>query len=369
MRILHLVSSATLTGPADPALSLARMQKELLGHDVALAYDTMRPGNLADKGRGIVTLIDELALNTKGGLALAIRDRKRLQRIAKSFDLVHAHSSHDHALAALAGVRPLFRSIHHPRSAERRGAQWVAYRKTDGFFVVAEAHREKLLESYPSISSERVFVVPGGVDLERFSPRSGSEFRAAEGVPVDAFVIGMVARFQEGRRQEDLIDAFAIVRGKSPRPVHLVFIGKGETQRAIEAHLETRGVRASTTLYGFRDADLPDAIASLDLSVLLKEGNDASCRAVLESLAAGVPVVGARYPAIEDALAGSGAGWIVEPGNVAALSDAILKALQRTGPEFLEMRRLARARAEVSCDERRRAALVDTAYRRTHGRD
>jgi hypothetical protein len=46
VRILHLVSSSTMTGPADPALNLARAQRALLGHDARLACDRRRDGNI-----------------------------------------------------------------------------------------------------------------------------------------------------------------------------------------------------------------------------------------------------------------------------------------------------------------------------------
>lgn len=370
MKILHLVSSSTLTGPADPALSIARAQARLFGHDVTFAFDTIRSGNLQVKaGASGVRLAPELGLCTKGGLTLAIRDRARLRALAPSFDVVHAHSSHDHALAVLAGARVVVRSVHHPRSAARRGAQWMAYRKTSAFFVVARAHARLLLESYPSIPEASVYVTPGAVDLERFVPRpdEGRAFRQARGVPADAFVIGMLARFQPGRRQQDLIDAVSIARKNSDRLVHLVFIGKGETQREIEAFVEARGLGALTTFYGFRDEDLPAAIASLDASVLLKEGNDASCRAVLESMAVGVPVIGARYAAIEDALSGTRAGWLVERESVEDLSRALVEALALDPGELARMSTRARARVEEAYGERRRAEIIDAAYRRIPG--
>ncbi len=53
---------------------------------------------------------------------------------------------------------------------------------------------------------------------------------------------------------------------------------------------------------GYRDNDLPAVLDALDLFVLLGAGSDESCRAVLEAMAAGRPVVARRVGALGDAV-------------------------------------------------------------------
>ena len=180
MKILHIVSSATMTGPGDPALNLAAAQRHALGHDVWIAYDQIREGNMIHKvPQYDVPVVEEVATCTKGGVLTALRDRKTVRKLADDFDLIHCHSSHDHGLAALArGKAVLVRSIHHHRSARKRAFQSIAYNRTDGFIFVAEAHREQFLGNYSSIAREQTTGVTGAVDTDWFNDEvDGLKFR------------------------------------------------------------------------------------------------------------------------------------------------------------------------------------------------
>jgi glycosyltransferase involved in cell wall biosynthesis len=168
----------------------------------------------------------------------------------------------------------------------------------------------------------------------------------------------MIARFQAGRRQVELIRAFAKVERTLNAGAFLALIGKGETQAEIEAAIAEEKIGDRVRLYGFRDADLPEAIASLDATVLLKEGSDAGCRAVLQSLACGVPVIGARVPAITEALEGSGAGWLIDPVDLEALEGALREAILRGPEQRSTMATAARSKVLAAYTERARVERI-----------
>lgn len=357
-----------MTGPADPALKIAQAQRNLLGHEAEIAYDTRREGDMPRRTvEHGVPARTEFALATKGGLWAALQDRRLLARAFAEYDVIHAHATHDHGLAVLArsrGARArLVRSVHHPRSLARRPLQASVFARTDALTVVAEAHRALLFANYPSTPRGRVFVMPGAVDPEIYAPsRDGMAFRRSVSIPEDALVFGMIARFQPGRRQEVFIRALADVRARTGLDLWLVLIGKGETQAMIEQEIAAAGLQDRARLYGFRDADLPEAIKSCDVTVLLQEGSDAGCRAVLQSLSEEVPVIGARYAAIEDALAGGALGALVRGDEVAELSAAI-EALARQSPEARKnLGVLGRKRILEHHTERARVEALDRIY-------
>lgn len=365
MRVLHLVSAPTMTGPADPALGLARGQRAI-GIDAVIGYDTQREGNMARKVREAgVPSAPELVLGTKAGLGAALADRARIRRLAAEFDVVHAHTSHDHALAAGLGRRALLvRSIHHPRGCRRRGLQGFVYRRTGGFVLVAEAHRALLLQSYPSVEPARAEVVPGAVDVDRFTPAAdGEPVRAEAGFGSDRALVGLVARIKPGRGHDLLLEALVAARRRAPA-LALALIGKGEGVPETEARIEALGLGAHVRMLGFRDADLPAAIRACDVTVLLEEGNDASCRAVLESMACGVPVLGADLPAIRDALEGESGGALFGHRDRAALEEALVAAAGWSGSERAARGAQARARAIARHSDEARARAVLAAYRR-----
>src|SRR5207249_7866920 len=76
---------------------------------------------------------------------------------------------------------------------------------------------------------------------------------------------------------------------------------------------------------GYRD-DLAEVLAALDCFVLLGTGSEESCRAVLEAMAAGRPVVAARVGALAETVVDGETGWLVapEPAVVAERLAAVL---------------------------------------------
>jgi glycosyltransferase involved in cell wall biosynthesis len=209
-------------------------------------------------------------------------------------------------------------------------------------------------------------VVPGAVDVERFHPGvDGSAIRREQAIPGEALVLGMIARIKPGRRHDLLLDAFR--RLADPR-IYLAFIGKGEGHAALAARVAELHLEDRVRFYGFRDHDLPEAIRSLDVSILLAEGNDASCRAVLESMAAGVPVIGVAFPAIADAIDGSGGGISVPPDDEAALVRALSDLVGLAPGERAAMGARARERAVARHSDRTRAEAVLAFYERIRAR-
>lgn len=363
MRVLHLVSAPTMTGPADPALGLARGQRAL-GVDAVIAYDTHRAGNMADKVTAAeVPHVSDLVLSTKAGLSAAWRDRRRLIDHARSFDVVHAHTSHDHALAVgVARNALLVRSIHHPRGCARRGLEPWIYRRTQGFVLVAQAHRERLARSYPRLAAERMTVVPGAVDVDRFCPeRDGAAVRKEMGFGPERFVLGLVARIKAGRGHRLFLEAIQAARAQLPQ-IAVALIGKGEGVPEVQRDVAELGLEPDVAWLGFRDEDLPEAIRACDVTVLMEEGNDASCRAVLESMACEVPVVGASHPAIVDAIL-PGTGLVFPARDRDALVQAIVQVASLATTERLSMAKRARAAVLQSHTDRVRADRVLSAYR------
>lgn len=359
MRILHLASFPTMTGPADPALGLARAQRAA-GLDVSIAIDRLREGNMLSKVEASgVTLVDGMELSTKSKPSVIVKDTATLRRISADYDVVHVHDSHAHALAAFgARGRILVRSIHHPRSARRRSFQDIAYRKTNGFVMPAEAHRRLLLDNY-ELAEQQVIVVRGAVDEARFHPGvDGAALREAHGIDPRAFVFGMIARIKPGRGQELLLDAFGDVAGRAM----LVYIGKGEGEPTLDEAIGARPYADRVRRYGFRDKDLPEAIASCDVTVLLEEGNDAGCRAVLESMSLGVPVIGAAHPAIAEALADVGTTIPIRDRD--ALAGALREALDRSAAATAALGAKCRAQIEAHHTDAKRAAVVLAFYER-----
>ena len=329
MRILELLSSPAWTGPAEPMLSVAR-QLVRRGHAVEIAVDGRREGDLRERlaAEGFPPR-GGLVLSTKAGPLALAGDVLRLRRAARGFDVLHANFSHDHALALLAlarrGPRRVVRTLHSSRSLADRGLQGWIHRRTDGLVAVCEAHARLLRERF-RVAPERVLAVRGAVDGAAFGPE-GPDLRAELGIPPGAPVAGIVSRVKPDRRHAELVDAFVRVAARLPG-ARLVVVGRGEGLPDLRAHVERSGLADHVIFAGYRRGpELAAAYRTFDVKVLLAEGNDGTCRALLEGMASGRPGVAWAFGAPAESIVHGETGLLAPPDDVAALGDAIADVL------------------------------------------
>jgi glycosyltransferase involved in cell wall biosynthesis len=354
MRVLELLASNRWTGPAEPMASVA-LQLLRLGHQVEIAVETSRGGTIVPQLRGMgLTVREELGLGPKDGALGFLRDLRRLAAMSRGFDVLHSNFSHDHLLALLAlwrrGPRRLVRTIHSSRSLEPRALQGFGHRASDGLVVVCEAHAQ-LLQTRFRVAPERILATRGAVDPDLFTPEGG-DLRATLGLEPGAPVVGIVSRIKGGRRLEELVDAFRIVADRLPG-ARLVLVGRGEGVEELKVRVAHRGLQGEVLFAGYRTGpELSAAYRTFDVKVLLAEGNDGTCRALLEGMASGRPGVAYRFGAPAEAIVEGVTGLLVEPGDVRALADALLELLR--APQ--------RARAMgAAARERMREAYTETA--------
>ena len=361
MRILELLSSPVWTGPAEPMASIA-LQLRARGHDVDVAVDTRRPGDLRERLAHLgIEVRTDLALTTKGFPPALLRDAPRLRQIAPAFDVVHAHFSNDHAVALLAlrrgGERPrVVRTVHSSRSLQARFLQRVAYHRTDGTIAVCTAHARVLAERF-RIPSDRLLVTRGAVDPLRFSPE-GPDLRAELEIDDGAPVVGIVSRVKPERRHGELLAAFRQICDRLPE-ARLVIVGRGEGLPALRTRVAEQGLTRQVVFAGYRTGhELASAYRTLDVKVLLAEGNDGTCRALLEAMACGRAVVAYDFGAPADAVVPGVTGLLVREGDVAALAGAMADLLgdRVRSPA---MGAAARERIRTSFREDARAAEIE----------
>lgn len=333
MRILELLSSPVWTGPAEPMASVA-LGLAARGHAVEVAVDRRRPGDLRERLRALgLTVRDDLALTTRGFPPSALADAGRLARLAPALDVVHAHFSNDH-VAAVLGLRGLrgrrgrpvlVRTVHSARSLRGRALQGLLHRASDGLVAVCQAHARLLVERF-RVPEERVLASRGAVDCQAFAPE-GPDLRAELGISPGAPVAGIVARVKPDRRHGDLVDAFRAVARRLPE-ARLVVVGRGEGLPALRAQVENAGLAREVVFAGYRTGPaLAAAYRTLDVKVLLAEGNDGTCRALLEAMACGRAAIAYRFGAPAEAILDGATGLLVDEGDAGGLGGALAELL------------------------------------------
>jgi len=369
-KIIHLLASHKWTGPAESVVTLCRDLKNN-GHDVRL-FCTPNPRRLlADQAlqRG-VTPETGLFLDPKHPL-LIMKDVLHLKKMLgrERPDLLHLHLSTDHWIGSLAALWArgsgftgrIVRTIHNSRTLERRPFKPRLFESmTDGFVTLCESDRVRMRESF-RIDSKPVAVIHGAVDAARFHPDVESRLARAEfGIKTTTPVIGMVARFQPHRRHEVLLKAYEAVLKRLPT-ARLLLVGRGEHQPVLERFVTESGLENRVIFSGYRDRDLPQMYAAMDVAVLLASGNDGSCRSALEAMAVGRPVVGFPVGALPETIVEGVTGHLVKDENPEALADC-LSVLLSDQPRLRAMGEAARKRIESEFTEGMRRERTEIFY-------
>jgi len=363
LRILELLSSPAWTGPAEPMASVAAVLSRR-GHQVEIAVDDLRPGDLRQRLRDMgFRLHLDLTLSTKAGPFAYLRDAWTLRRLARDLDVIHAHFSNDHALGLLAllgaprrrAVR-LVRTVHSSRSLRDRRLQGLAHRRADGLVAVCQAHARLLVERF-GVEPRRVLASRGAVDPARFSPE-GPDLRAELGLAPGQPVAGIISRVKPDRRHAALVEAFGLVAARLPE-ARLLVVGRGEGLPEVQAQVERAGLLRQVIFAGYRTGPaLAAAYRTLDCKVQLAEGNDGTCRALLEAMACGRPGVAWRFGAPAETIVDGQTGLLAEEGSVPALAGA-LEALLSAPARARALGAAARLRMLAEYGEEGRALEVE----------
>lgn len=338
MRILHLITRLDRGGSTTSTLlTVAGLSPRFRSH---LAYGRSRevPVLARELQRTVeMTEIAELVREIAPLKDLvALRKLYRLIRRGK-FDLVHTHSSKAGFLgrvaARLAGVPAI---VHTPHGH----VFW-------GYFGAARTRLYVLLERWAATFTDRIiglteqearehlefkigtpghFVSIGsGVELERFrAPSLGSDVRATLGLPPEAFLVGSVGRLEPVKGHRYLLEAFRDLASGFP-DLFLALVGEGELSSALRAFARRSGFSDRIRFLGWRE-DIPALVRAFDLFAL-PSLNEGMGRALVEAMAAGLPIVASRAGGIPEVLGGGAAGLLVEAGDARALARGIEELL------------------------------------------
>jgi glycosyltransferase involved in cell wall biosynthesis len=356
LRIARVITRLNVGGPAwhaillaaglDPrrfattliAGSLGPVEGDLTGAARARGVEPVR---LPELRRPIRPHADVLAL-----VAL-VRCFRRLRP-----DIVHTHMAKAGLLGRLAarmtGVKRVVHTFHghvldgyfsRPVARCFLGIERALARRTDRLVVVSSRIRDDILGMGIG-RAEQVETIPLGLELERFA-HAGVDpagLRGDLGLPPEVRLLAVVGRLVPIKDHPTLLAALARL-GPS---VHLLIIGDGEERARLGALAKSLGVSDRTHFLGWRH-DLDAIVPGTDV-VICCSRNEGTPVALIEAMAAGVPVVATAVGGVADLVVPGQTGCLVPAGDPVALADAVAGVLAGPGPAAA---RAAAARAFV----------------------
>ena len=192
--------------------------------------------------------------------------------------------------------------------------------------AISDAVKEHLIIDF-KVSREKVRLVHNGIDIV---PRPSSlvprpkEIRQSFGLK-DGPVVGIIARLSEVKGHTYLITAMRKVIEHVP-DAELLSIGDGTIKKELKDLGKSLALEAKLHFIP-SVSDTTEALSVMDVFVMpsLQEGLGL---AIMEAMAAGVPVAGSAVGGIASLIKDGHTGILVKPADSEALADAILELLK-----------------------------------------
>lgn len=245
--------------------------------------------------------------------------------LQEDIDIIHAHTSHTHMIACLAGRlarRPsivVSRRVSFPPKTDFVN-RWK-YNTPDRILAVSEKVAEVLREG--GIPPNKVVRVYSSIDTRRLAVEAAD--RDEFGIAPDAILLLNAGALVGHKDHATLLDALAIVR-EQVENVHLLIAGEGTLRDALEKRIASLDLEGQVTLAGERD-DVPQWMHAADcyVSSSWSEGLGTS---VLEALACETPVVATEAGGVGEMILPGKTGYLVPNRDPQALADAIIASLE-----------------------------------------
>ncbi len=195
--------------------------------------------------------------------------------------------------------------------------------------------------------------------------RARAEVRAELGIPQDAALLTSVGMFVPWKRHEDFLAMIHVLR-KRRCGVRGLLAGDDLFEENEEYFAMLRKTAAGLDLgeavafTGYRD-DIPRLLAASDVFVSASDGEPFG-RAVVEAMAAGLPVVATASGAKSELVEDGATGFLVPRGSIGAMASACERLLDDAGLRR-RMGERGRERARESFDIRRTAGEIEAIYR------
>lgn len=260
---------------------------------------------------------------------------RRLRRLLRELrpDILHIHGNKSALVGRLAARRlhtpVVLVTVHNFLIYQEASAimrlpavwmeRWLA-RYTDRLITVSASLRRSLID-IEGIAPGKIVTIPNGIDVLEWKDNVDPvNARHKMGFSTDDFLIASAGRLVPMKGYIVLLRAAALITKERPE-IKIAIAGEGPLKDELLAEAEKLGLKGNVFFLGFLP-DTKELLAAADLFVLpsLKEPFGI---AILEAMAAGVPVVATNAGGVPEIIKGE-TGVVVPPGDVEELAQAIL---------------------------------------------
>lgn len=283
-----------------------------------------REGKIFDELKKRGCNIENLGMKSHRNPFFYLKFYKKLKE--SKIDIIHMHGYSAATVGRIAAVMAKVKvKVTHVHTT------WAHYAKkrifiekilsvfTDAIICCSNAVIKSLGDDV-KISRKKLKLIYNGIDIERF------ESNESKNGNKDFFSIGCVASLSPHKGHKYLIEAAKDVIGKKTQ-VKFIIVGDGKLRKDLEDYTKELGIDNYFEFKGII-GDVAEVIKKLDLFILPSCKREGLGIALIEAMAAGVPVIGTNIGGIPEVIKDRENGFLVEPGSSKALADVINYALE-----------------------------------------
>jgi glycosyltransferase involved in cell wall biosynthesis len=230
------------------------------------------------------------------------------------------------AARSIRGAVPILRSSYEGDGLRREiRNRFLLRRYTDGLIACSRKALQADVATF-SFPRDRAWTVYGAVDTDEFSPdRNVPDLRARFGLSKEHFVVGVVARIQARRRFDLLLEAVALA-SRELDTLRVMIVGRGTHMREVAVEPSKRLHLENCVVFpGYISGDeYIAALKCLDVKVYLFPGTDGTCRALLQAMAMGRPVLVTKRGVLPEIVDDEVEGFVIDD-EPRQLADAIIR--------------------------------------------
>lgn len=262
------------------------------------------------------------------------RDSRAVGRLTRCLRAQRPHvvlcmDHHDAMLAGrvagiLSGARASVVASHSTGLVGPDGSVRRSFRRSDRVMmefttrvVAVSASHAHYLRSSEGIDRRRIAVIENGIDLSEWPPvdaQARARARAALGIDPGEAVVAMVAALRPEKAHEALLDAVAVLRDRG-RKVRALLAGDGQRRVPLETIAASLGIADRVSFLGVRD-DVARLLHASDVVVLPSRAVvETLPLAVLEAMAAGIPVIASAVGSVPEVVVDGETGWLIPPAD------------------------------------------------------
>jgi glycosyltransferase involved in cell wall biosynthesis len=323
IRVLEVLATLKRAGAERMAVSLAqRLDPTRFETAVVSLFDAF-PGGFEPELKASGIPVSHLGKRPGLDLRMIPRLRRHLRQFRP--DIIHTHSYVlRYSLPASLGLprRAMVHTVHNLAARESDFTGRLIHRLAFGRSVATVAVGEVVARSYRELyGAEPSAVIRNGIDTAAFQqPVARRHWRAMHGFSDSDFLIVSAGRLDPQKNPLGLIGAFARAFAGQP-DAHLLLAGDGSMRADCEKRLVELGLGGRVHLLGTQ-TEIMETLASCDLFALASDW-EGTPLAVIEAMAAGLPVVATAAGGVPELVAGGLTGLLAPVGDMDSLASAL----------------------------------------------